>query len=183
MSVLHSKHVSTHTPYIIHQDNLVQLSLSEVWFNRLQLPFSSQEWFTVDDGTAINPFALTDSGGPSTENGILVGSEFLIGDVSEIPSWRSSMRFKDGTSPLQYLRHMFRYVDSRPSAKLGPSQTGDFNIRSLRLVLKFARAGISKASCKANRTYSSSSLATRCPSPAWQLVHINLRGYMKPHPK
>lgn len=119
--------------------------------------------------TALDPFALMDSGRPSLDHVILVESAFLMDISSGTPCCCiSSMRLRDGTSPSQYLCHMFRYVVSKPRVKFGPSQTGDLDIRSRRLILKFERAEMSEASCSANRTYSSSFLATKCPNPALQ---------------
>ena len=76
-----------------------------------------------------------------------------------------SIRFKDGTSPLQYFLHILLYADSRATAKEGPLQTGDPAIRSRRLILSFERAVISEARSTDNCTHSSSFLATRCPKP------------------
>src|ERR1044072_8556254 len=92
----------------------------------------------------LNPLALTDSGVPSLEFTIFVDSQFLSdGSAVETGCCNNSMRFKDGTSPLQYLRHMCLYVDSRPRIKFDPSQRGDFDMSSRRLILKFCSSEMS----------------------------------------
>lgn len=95
----------------------------------------------------MNPFVLTDPRGLSLEVIVFVGSENLSDGSSE-----DSIRFKDGTSPLQYLLHMFRYDDSRPRVNFEPSQRGDLDMRRLRSILKFERAVMSEANCSANLT-------------------------------
>lgn len=122
--------------------------------------------FSIDGGSGPNPLILMDPGGLSLEFVFLVGSEILIVGSSVATGCCSiSTCLKDGTSPLQYLCHMFRYVDSRPRAKFVPSQTGDLDIRSRRDILKFESSVMSEANCSANWTYSSSFLATRRPKP------------------
>ena len=83
-------------------------------------------------------------------------------------SCNSSKRLRDGTSPSQYLRHMFLYAASRPRVNFSPSQTGDFIISSRRLILSSCKAFTSDAKSNAKLTYSSSVLATSLPNPAKQ---------------
>lgn len=130
-------------------------------------PFSSQvERLSTGCGRGINPFVLIDPGGPSLGVVILVDSESSAAGSSVITSCCSiSTCLCDGTSPLQYLCHMFLYADSRPRVNFGPSQTGDLDIRSRRPILKFESAVTSEANCTANWTYSSSFLAIRFPNP------------------
>lgn len=120
---------------------------------------------------------LIGPGGLSLDLVFLVGSEILIANSSETADRCSSvsMCLEDGMSPLQYLCHMFRYADSRPSVKFIPSQTEDVDIRSRRDILKFESAVVSVANCSANFTYSSSFLATRCPKPAAHKGEVQLK--------
>ena len=80
-----------------------------------------------------------------------------------------------GTSPRQYLCHIFLYVDSSPCVNFAPSQTGDFDISSRSVILSSPRAETSEASCNANLTYSSSVLATRRPKPASNNLNQSLK--------
>lgn len=143
-----------------------QLSLPGFFVRCNGSPFSPQgERVTISEETGQCPLDLMDAG--LSFEGEMFDSIVVIGS-SEAASCclRISMRLNDGTSPLQYLCHILRYVDSRPRMKFGPSQTGDFDIRSRRLILKLESAVTSDASCNANFTYSSSFLAIRCPKPA-----------------
>lgn len=156
-------------PHRVHQLNWIMFCISSTSLHHvIQLtPFSSLvESFTIADG---NPFVLIDPEESSLEFVILAGSDNLVAGSSVFSCCcRISIRLKDGTSPLQYLCHMLRYVDSKARAKLDPSQTGDLDIKSRRLILKFERAVTSEANCSANWTYSSSVFATRCPNPVLQ---------------
>lgn len=128
-------------------------------FTADRTPFSSQLDRCVEGGTTLIPLLVIDLGGPSFEI-------FVTGSSETICRSSISMCLEDGTSPLQYRRHMSRYVDSRPRAKFGPLHTGDLAMRSRRLILKFDSAVTSEANCSANCTYSSSFLAIKCSNPA-----------------
>lgn len=144
---------------------MFQLSLPGFLFGCNGSPFSPwEERTTTSEETGQCPLDLIDVG-LSFEAGMF-DSVVVIGSSEASCCCRISMRLNDGTSPLQYLCHILRYVDSRPRMKFGPSQTGDFDIRLRRLILKLESAVTSDASCNANFTYSSSFLATRCPKPA-----------------
>lgn len=135
-------------------------------------PFSSHPLILSFGGwDELNPLAMTDPGLPSLTFTTLVCSEFLS---AEPDCSNNSMRFKEGTSPLQYLRHIFLYVDSRPRMKFDPSQTGDLDMSSRRLILKFCNAGMSDANFMANLTYSSSFLATKFSRPEMLKVRYSV---------
>jgi len=109
---------------------------------------------------------MTDPGLPSLMFVLLVGSPLLLdGSLVETCCCNNSMRFKAGTSPLQYLRHICLYVDSNPWTNFAPSQRGDLDMSSRRLILKFCSAETSEANFRANFSYSSSFLAIKWPRP------------------
>lgn len=134
-----------------------------------QFPFSSQlDAFAVEHGIEHMPFIFIDPRWLSCTV-LVLGSENFTEtcSASGCCCGINSMCLRAGTSPQQYLCHMFLYVDSSPFVKFAPSQTCDFIISSLRVILSSAKAGTSEASCKASWTYSSSVLAIKCPSPAF----------------
>lgn len=127
-------------------------------------PFSPRgEWSRTSEETGQCPLDWVDAG--LSFKAVMFDSVVVIVSSISSRSCTLSMRLNDGTSPLQYLCHILRYVDSKPRMKFGPSQTGDLDIRFRRLILKLESAVTSDASCNANFTYSSSFLATRCPRP------------------
>lgn len=137
-----------------------------------------------DGGNGLNPLVLMEPNDPSFGIVILVESDSVTQGSSDITCFcccccccSISMCLNDGTSPLQYLRHILRYDDSKPTVNFGPSQTEDLYIRSRRFILRVERAFTSEANCNANWTYSSSVLATRCPKPVLLQLVSNRHHY------
>lgn len=144
---------------------MFQLSLPGFLVGCERSPFSPRgESSMTTEETGQCPLDLIDVG-LSFEAGMFNSVAVISSSVVSC-CCRISRRLNDGTSPSQYLCQILRYVDSRWRMKFGPSQTGDFDMRFRRLILKLESAVTSDASCNANFTYSSSFLATRCPKPA-----------------
>jgi hypothetical protein len=106
---------------------------------------SCGDWVGKEEGTGAEPLALRDGVASPVTLTLDGPKSFEIKGSSWTSFCSISIRLKDGTSPLQYFFHIFRYADSRPTAKEGPLQTGDPAIRSRRLILNLERAVTSEA--------------------------------------
>lgn len=91
------------------------------------------------------------------------------------------MFLSEGISFLQYLCHISLYLVSKSFVNFTPLQTGDVSMSSLRLILRLESESMSDANWTARLMYSSSVLATKFPTPAFNVKTISIKSYLKVH--